>query len=858
MGDELVNMGATTYHTLLSVFEEVAIKPGDETWLLASNGGALIQDAATLRDRFAAIPGAAAVYPPEAVLDLFPADRIAFQREHYQQAVAADTGDLLLNSDQRPRALLHSLLFAAREAGAAGGWTPSLRAFATIGAPLVPFVIGFLVVLRLVFLVVGSRRYGVGPAPRGQAFDWYVVVAGAGAASMALSIILMFMYQARYGSLFLNVGLVSALFMVGLAVGGGLCERLVRESRIVPLQLLLITLLIHLGLLLLVHATSMAWPEWLFGGLFLGAGLLGGVYLPLAAAVLKAEGFADQAAGGGLAWSDDLGGAVAGTLTGLVLLPVFGSGYALALLAWLLLALLVPFCVRAKVAELGQVERWTRPVGYALFGIAGVMMCCSVLLARAGTRDVNVLLNMALQEMAPNEEFDLRSKPIAHFAGEGGYCFATDGLKDQASGYGGPITLAVLTDREGELRDVRVLLSHETPAYLALVQPWLKGLVGRNLFEPSEPIDGVTGATLTSEGILHTLDEAGLRFAGQAKDVSAKGLSLPDIRVVVLATLAVIALWLRSRPSRRVRRVFLVMVVLVMGLWLNVQYSMAHVLALLGLNLPPVGLNLAFVVIVGVPLLVLFVGNVYCGYLCPFGAIQELIGDLRPVRIRVGPDSTVWRWGRQVKWVMLFLLVVLFALGQNDELSAIDPLVKVFRHDAGGTFAWVVIAILLLSFVYPRFWCRNLCPTGAFLSLLNGVKVLRRFLPPVTHKMCSFGVTGKHELDCLTCDRCSRVTGRERQQLVPPSPKTAGLRNLVFAGVVALFALHTFNEAYCTWQTAPSSVSIWQADTAHGEARVVDMRKLQWRIEQGQLSDHEALYYGPVGASSDTNVVPVN
>ena len=38
---------------------------------------------------------------------------------------------------------------------------------------------------------------------------------------------------------------------------------------------------------------------------------------------------------------------------------------------------------------------------------------------------------------------------------------------------------------------------------------------------------------------------------------------------------------------------------------------------------------------------------------------------------------------------------------------------------------------LLLSLFYARFWCRNLCPAGAFLSLLNGVRLLRRFVPPV-------------------------------------------------------------------------------------------------------------------------------
>ncbi|HNT88474.1 MAG TPA: 4Fe-4S binding protein, partial [Candidatus Hydrogenedentes bacterium] len=60
-----------------------------------------------------------------------------------------------------------------------------------------------------------------------------------------------------------------------------------------------------------------------------------------------------------------------------------------------------------------------------------------------------------------------------------------------------------------------------------------------------------------------------------------------------------------------------------------------------------------------------------------------------------------------------------------------------------------------LSFPYRRFWCRNLCPAGAFLALLNRPRILRRLSPPTHPARCDLGVRNAEELDCIRCDRCA-------------------------------------------------------------------------------------------------------
>ena len=95
-------------------------------------------------------------------------------------------------------------------------------------------------------------------------------------------------------------------------------------------------------------------------------------------------------------------------------------------------------------------------------------------------------------------------------------------------------------------------------------------------------------------------------------------------------------------------------VLAVSGLWLNAQYSLDHVFALLGGRVPAPGFTVPFLLAVGVPAIVLLFGNLYCGYLCPFGALQELLGEWTA---RFNPGRNAWRRLRAVKYGVLGLAV---------------------------------------------------------------------------------------------------------------------------------------------------------------------------------------------------------
>jgi polyferredoxin len=194
--------------------------------------------------------------------------------------------------------------------------------------------------------------------------------------------------------------------------------------------------------------------------------------------------------------------------------------------------------------------------------------------------------------------------------------------------------------------------------------------------------------------------------------------------------------------------------VAVLGVWLNLQYSSQQVLSLLGFDVPRTWSSGSFFLIVGVPVAVVLFGNVYCGYLCPFGALQELIGELRPARFASDPRRRVWRYGRAVKYGLLFLLVGLFAMTRDYGVLSADPLITVFSVVRTPVVILLAVAVLALCVPYRRFWCRNLCPAGAFLSLLNRFRLLRQLSPAAQPRHCDLGVQNAAELDCIRCDRC--------------------------------------------------------------------------------------------------------
>jgi polyferredoxin len=158
--------------------------------------------------------------------------------------------------------------------------------------------------------------------------------------------------------------------------------------------------------------------------------------------------------------------------------------------------------------------------------------------------------------------------------------------------------------------------------------------------------------------------------------------------------------------------------------------------------------------------LTLFSGRLFCGWICPLGSAFEMLPSLENRRARklsrLRPRDifgrTIGAGDRRIrlKYVFLGILVLLFALGIN-AIWIFDPLVIANRAVVTvllGSVPFFFIALAVLAVVVgPRFWCQEMCPLGAALSLV-GMAGSR--LPAKASPLALV----KDEAACTHCGKC--------------------------------------------------------------------------------------------------------
>lgn len=157
----------------------------------------------------------------------------------------------------------------------------------------------------------------------------------------------------------------------------------------------------------------------------------------------------------------------------------------------------------------------------------------------------------------------------------------------------------------------------------------------------------------------------------------------------------------------------------------------------------------AFVVMILVLLLSVLFGPVFCGWFCPLGAVQEWIGKLggrifKKRYNRMIPQK-LDRALRYLRYGVLVLVVYMTAKTATLGFQAVDPYYALFHFYAGEvalSALAVLAAVLLLSLVVERPWCKYACPFGALLGLSNLFRV--------------FGIRRKAS-SCVNCKACDRA-----------------------------------------------------------------------------------------------------
>jgi ferredoxin len=161
-------------------------------------------------------------------------------------------------------------------------------------------------------------------------------------------------------------------------------------------------------------------------------------------------------------------------------------------------------------------------------------------------------------------------------------------------------------------------------------------------------------------------------------------------------------------------------------------------------------------------LTVIFVGRVFCGYLCPFGALQDFIDAVVPKRFQKELPRNVHRVALKAKYGILAIIVLPALFGSETSLyQYFEPFGTVFSIGPSRLLWTIAGAILLSSAIVPRFYCRYMCPLGAALALGSVVSLnrIRRVEQceycKVCEQKCPTGAIDGPKVDFKECVRCN-------------------------------------------------------------------------------------------------------
>lgn len=157
-----------------------------------------------------------------------------------------------------------------------------------------------------------------------------------------------------------------------------------------------------------------------------------------------------------------------------------------------------------------------------------------------------------------------------------------------------------------------------------------------------------------------------------------------------------------------------------------------------------------FIILGGLILMGLVVKSGFCGWMCPFGSLQEWINRLfRKIKVRLprikndrlSQVSMKLRW---IKYVVLAAVILSTAVTGRLIFRDWDPFLAFFHFGHGNlasTAYLIMWIVLFLSIFIDRFWCKYLCPLGAVIGLIGKPSWIR---------------VQRNEEECTNCQLCDK------------------------------------------------------------------------------------------------------
>ena len=315
VGEQVGLYVGSLFQSLKNVFLNIVVVPGDTAWFFASDR----QDTCTsdwliLQDRYLSRSMQQVDFEPVIFKMLLPPDRIL----HFQKGLE-DFKHARLNTDARPVTYFYNLVLSDQFSGG------QLRTILNLGQKIGRNRILLLILIAGFVLAYAVYATGKSDPERSRKIGGTWLIFATGMAGMSLEIILILAYQNAHGAIFEKIGFMVALYMLGLAVGGGaMTARLGRgdfrpKPMLITTDVLMILLPVGIGMIL-----GWIMPGFLYFILIFLVGTGAGLQFPLVASLISKFESDTGPTAGLVDWADHLGAFFGAALIGVFFVPLFG------------------------------------------------------------------------------------------------------------------------------------------------------------------------------------------------------------------------------------------------------------------------------------------------------------------------------------------------------------------------------------------------------------------------------------------------------------------------------------------------------------------------------------------------------
>jgi Na+-translocating ferredoxin:NAD+ oxidoreductase RnfG subunit len=356
----------------------------------------------------------------------------------------------------------------------------------------------------------------------------------------------------------------------------------------------------------------------------------------------------------------------------------------------------------------------------------------------ASETDYETLLQKQMSGLELIRSQENKQLPVVYKIKSGGELSPDVVIMADGVGYGGPMVVGVRARRTedggGRLSEILLLTHKETPSFVERINKsnFFRQFAGKDVsdnFILGDDIDGVSGATVSSEGFTAAIREAvhlgAVQHLKQKPDWQVPGWNVgaDEYFLVLLFALAFYGAYRRDKLAKYVRYAVMAGALVFVGFYANVSLSLGNLAGIVMGYIPlPRQHPMWWIMMIGaLGSVVVFGRNIYCHQICPFKVVQDLLQKISGIQLRIKP--AVQRQARTLIFTLSWAALMLIFLSAHPALGSYEPFAMMFSLEGLGIQWYILPAALLGSFFVPQFWCRLFFPVGLFLN--EGVRARR-------------------------------------------------------------------------------------------------------------------------------------